>query len=307
MYRTSARTTTPDAAVVCRSCGVRFEVAFADARQGTVTCARCDAVQTVMREADDLGATRIELVNRVSSEAYEELVPLLRELETDGRASQVSIACDGIHVVVSLDLDSGRVRGLELAAAAPGLVDLRLLRENEAHRDAKERGIAREERWRSRKRRLMAASAGMVGHLDPGSASEPTLPPDTLPPATTTTTIVIPDVVDDPQCRMAKAVIEGLRFITGPDGTAPANLAAGAAKYREAADIALNSGLPGTAPVALLTAQIAVDLPGARTPAEVEAIYQRLSAPTDPAIIPVAQAFAAHLREACPDLIRVEP
>ncbi|MEZ5179376.1 MAG: hypothetical protein R2746_14175 [Acidimicrobiales bacterium] len=142
---------------------------------------------------------------------------------------------------------------------------------------------------------------------DPGSASEPTLPPDTLPPATTTTTIVIPDVVDDPQCRMAKAVIEGLRFITGPDGTAPANLAAGAAKYREAADIALNSGLPGTAPVALLTAQIAVDLPGARTPAEVEAIYQRLSAPTDPAIIPVAQAFAAHLREACPDLIRVEP
>ena len=144
MYRTSARTTTPDAAVVCRSCGVRFEVAFADARQGTVTCARCDAVQTVMREADDLGATRIELVNSVSSDAYEELVPLLRELETDGRASQVSIACDGIHVVVSLDLDSGRVRGLELAAAAPGLVDLRLLRENEAHRDAKERGIARE-------------------------------------------------------------------------------------------------------------------------------------------------------------------
>ena len=119
MYRTSARTTTPDAAVVCRSCGVRFEVAFADARQGTVTCARCDAVQTVMREADDLGATRIELVNRVSSEAYEELVPLLRELETDGRASQVSIACDGIHVVVSLDTPSGP---LELAMSPDSLM-----------------------------------------------------------------------------------------------------------------------------------------------------------------------------------------
>jgi hypothetical protein len=144
VYRTSARTTTPDAAVVCRACGARFEVAFGDARHGTVTCTRCDAVQPALRDADDLDAKSLELVNQVSSDAYDELVPLMRALDVEGKAAQVSIACDGIHVVVSLELDSGAVKGLELAAAAPGLVDLRLVREDEAHRDAKARGIARE-------------------------------------------------------------------------------------------------------------------------------------------------------------------
>lgn len=143
---------------------------------------------------------------------------------------------------------------------------------------------------------------------DLGQAGEPTIPPNTLPPATTSTTIPIPGVADDdPVCTMARSVIEGLRIVTGPSGTSPANLRAGAEKFREAADIALNSGRPGTAPVALLVAQIAVDLPGARNEAEAEAIYTRLTAPTDPLIQPVAAEFGAHLQEFCPELLTVEP
>lgn len=141
-----------------------------------------------------------------------------------------------------------------------------------------------------------------------GQPTESTLPPDTLPPEVTSTTVDIPGVEDNgPECAMARAVIEGLRIITGPSGMSPANLQAGAAKYREAADIALNSGKPGTAPVALLVAQIAIDLPGARTEAEAAEIYNRLSAPTDPLVIPVAQEFVGKIRESCPDLLTVEP
>jgi hypothetical protein len=141
-----------------------------------------------------------------------------------------------------------------------------------------------------------------------GSASEPTVPPATLPPATTSTTLPIPDVgADIVECRMTRAVIEGLRIITGPSGLTPENLQAGAAKYREAADIALNSGQPGTAPVALLVAQMAIDLPGVRTLAEAEEIHTRLTAPTDPAIVPVVQAFGVRIQEACPELLSIEP
>jgi hypothetical protein len=112
---------------------------------------------------------------------------------------------------------------------------------------------------------------------------------------------------DDPECAMTRTVIEALRILTGPAGASPENLESAAGRYREAADLARRSGRPGIEPVAVLLLQMAADLPGARVQADVEAIYNRLNAPTDPEIIAAAREYQAHVSQFCPDLLSIEP
>jgi hypothetical protein len=143
MYRTAPVRGAPDTIAVCRECGATSSV-VRGGPEDTFKCTRCDAEQLVLRAADDLDVHAITLARHEATDAYEQLVPLLESFGVKGKASQVALACDGIRVLVSLSLSSGTVVGLDMAAPAPGLPDLKLLRENLVHRDGKTNGLIHE-------------------------------------------------------------------------------------------------------------------------------------------------------------------
>lgn len=134
------------------------------------------------------------------------------------------------------------------------------------------------------------------------------LPIEATTTSTTSTTLPIPDAPPgDPICGMATVVVEALRIVTGPNGTTPDNLAATAAKFEEAADTAARSTAADTGPLVELLRAIAADLPSATDFESAAQIYNRLLAPTDPAIAPVAAAFGTHLTQECPSILSIEP
>lgn len=129
------------------------------------------------------------------------------------------------------------------------------------------------------------------------------------PPVTTSTSTTIPIPLGpegDPICGMTRVIIEALRIITGPGGSSPANLRAGSQKFAEAADVADQSTLD-VAALVQLTRKIAVELPAATTDLEAADIYNQLLSPTDPALLPIANEFGAHLQSSCPELLTLEP
>lgn len=142
-YRTAARSSPSDTAVVCKACGGRTPIALEDKRHETFRCRTCELEQPVLRDADDLEVSTIELVE-VRPGSYEELSPLLAELGSPGKTIAVDLRCDGILCDLGLSINSGTVMGLDMIARYSGLPPMRLVREGQEHADKKERGIIRE-------------------------------------------------------------------------------------------------------------------------------------------------------------------
>ncbi len=139
MYRTAASRKPADTEIPCRACGIRTTVNLEQARNEIFTCENCGREQPVLR--DDTTVEKLKLIPTTGGK-YEELVPLMREFGHDEKASQVSVTVDGIVIMVSISLNSGTVTGIEMAAAAPDLFDMRFVREDGLHRKAKAKGIS---------------------------------------------------------------------------------------------------------------------------------------------------------------------
>ena len=151
MYRTAATMAAPDATVPCRACAADRVVSLEAQRDDTFECAGCHLEQPVLRGNDtaDLTVDALRVVSRDSG-SYDDLVSFLKALaERGGRVDveksvQVTVDCDGIPMLLSLDINSGSVRGLEMVARITGLPAMKLLRETDEHRHAEEKGVVRE-------------------------------------------------------------------------------------------------------------------------------------------------------------------
>lgn len=123
---------------------------------------------------------------------------------------------------------------------------------------------------------------------------------------TTTTTVPIPPPPDDPSCKIATEVVKGLRIVSGPAGTTPANLAATADRFRAAADIVDSSGLPSSQSLASILRNIAAEIPSATSVDDVLQIYQQLQTPNDPRLRAAVAQYADQLMKACPYILAIK-
>jgi len=132
-----------------------------------------------------------------------------------------------------------------------------------------------------------------------------TLDPTT---STTSTTIAIPAPPEnDPMCRSTTFIVEALRILTGPGGTVPDSLRAGAAQFDQAADALDAARRPDFAKFIALIRKVADEIQATHDPDQVPSIFNQILAPTDPGLRPLAKEFTDHLRQSCPELLSIEP
>ncbi|MGZ3450769.1 MAG: hypothetical protein ACXVEF_14300 [Polyangiales bacterium] len=128
----------PTRGICCAACGTLARIGADDA---VFACARCN------REQSTQPAPHVE---RITSGAvqerrgHDELMAFAESVGVRVPCTSLELLVDGLELEVSLDIDSGRVRGLDVSAKGNGLPLARFRRERMSDRDAKETGVSRE-------------------------------------------------------------------------------------------------------------------------------------------------------------------
>lgn len=138
-YRTGPETGPPTRIVLCVECAKPTEVTE---RDESFRCASCKRTQPTRRTEDDSPGVHAVTASRASG--HPELRPFARSMQIEGSCAQISVCCDGIDCDVTLYIDSGDVKGLDLEAHTLGLPRVTFTRETDAERKAKASGITRE-------------------------------------------------------------------------------------------------------------------------------------------------------------------
>lgn len=148
-YRSAGRSDLADARVLCLGCAAPAKVSLGASRQDDFVCSRCRLEQRVLPTLEEVGAGTLALAHRIAGR-YEELRAFAATLE-DPRAHaegpvELRLACDGVEIVASLSINSGAVMGIDLVTASRDLPQMRLVREDAEHVEAKGTGLVREVR-----------------------------------------------------------------------------------------------------------------------------------------------------------------
>lgn len=138
-YRT-ANVAPPSRCVLCRACGAPARLS---AVEPAFRCARCDREQPSLRDDGDAAVGELAVVASEPGD-YDQLEPFAREVGAPLRTKQISLRCDGVVCHVTLYIDSGNARGLELGADTDGFEKVTLTFETRAEVRAKESGLNRE-------------------------------------------------------------------------------------------------------------------------------------------------------------------
>jgi hypothetical protein len=124
--------------VCCAACG---ELARLDGRQAAFRCARCDRDQST---APPPKVEKVVAGVQRERKGYDELSAFAETVGVKGPVTSLDLTVDGLETELSLDIDSGRVRGLDMSMRGKLLPEVRFRRETMSDRDAKETGVARE-------------------------------------------------------------------------------------------------------------------------------------------------------------------
>lgn len=139
-YRSAASTDPNPRVLLCAACGDRIRVAGDDPE---CQCRRCGLRQTTSRADEEWTPRELSLVES-DDRNYGELVDFCASLGRNAKPLSMTVDVDGVQCVVSLSLNSGTATGLELQARTFGLPPMKLSREDDGDRQAKEAGVARE-------------------------------------------------------------------------------------------------------------------------------------------------------------------
>lgn len=107
----------------------------------TFTCPTCGLTQRTLRID---GAVTSLVAKTFSAASYRELDAVGRAFGVDQSCSVISFSCDGLRLNLSLAIDSGVVRGVDLDTETRGLPPVVFRPETGEHRRAKASGLARE-------------------------------------------------------------------------------------------------------------------------------------------------------------------
>lgn len=125
--------------VLCAACAKPSEITE---RDESFRCSGCTRTQPTRRTHDDSPGVQTATAFRASG--HPELRPFARSMQVTESCAQVTVRCDGVDCEVTLYIDSGGVKGLDLQAYTTGLPSITFTRENDAERKAKASGLTRE-------------------------------------------------------------------------------------------------------------------------------------------------------------------
>jgi hypothetical protein len=127
----------PTIGVCCAACGALAQLG----KETTFRCGRCG------REQSAAPPPHVELLRATKHQerrGYDELAAFAGALGIRAPCTSIELSVDGLELEVSLDIDSGRVRGLDMSSRSTRLPEVRFRRENSGDREAKEKGVSRE-------------------------------------------------------------------------------------------------------------------------------------------------------------------
>lgn len=112
-----------------------------DAGQAAFRCARCGREQST---APPPNVEQLVANARQVRRGYDQLAPFGATVYVREPCTTMDVLVDRLEAELSLDIDSGSVRGLDMSIRGQGLPEVRFRRETMSDRDAKETGVSRE-------------------------------------------------------------------------------------------------------------------------------------------------------------------
>lgn len=138
-YRTGPEAGAPTRLVLCVACGRAVELW---PKADDFRCPGCDRHQPALRP--DAAAPLVTEAVTFQGSGYDQLVAFAQTLGITESCSQITVRSDGVPFEVTLDIDSGRARGVTIDALTSGFPTITFTRESRDERKAKASGQTRE-------------------------------------------------------------------------------------------------------------------------------------------------------------------